>query len=58
MLALTWPSLGVLVEQLQVHLSLLLLLLDLSLLVDLLDGLGALVGSPRHPVVLQVGGER
>lgn len=54
MLALTWPSLGVLVEHLQVHLPLLLLLLDLGLLVDLLDGLGALVGSPGHPVVLRV----
>ena len=58
MQAPTWPSLGgVLVEQLLLHLPLLLLLLDLGLLVDLLDGLGALVGSPGHPVVLRGGGD-
>ena len=53
----TWPSLsGVLVEQLLLHLPLLLLLLDLGILVDLLDGLGALVGSLGHPVLLRGGG--
>ena len=34
------------------HLPLLLLLLNLGLFVDLLDGLRALVSSPGHPVVL------
>ena len=52
LLLLTWSPLAVFVEELLVHLPLLLLLLDLGLLVDLLDGLGALVGPPGHPVVL------
>lgn len=43
---LTWPSLAVLGEKLLVHFPLLLLLLDLGVFVDLLDGFGALVGSP------------
>lgn len=55
---LTWPPLAVLGEELLVHLPLLLLLLDLGFLVDLLDGLGALVRSPGHPVVLEAGESR
>lgn len=56
---LTWPPLAaVLGQELLVHLPLLLLLLDLGLLVDLLDGLGALVRSPGHPVVLEAGETR
>lgn len=50
---LTWPPLAVLGEELLVHLPLLLLFLDLGFLVDLLDGLGALVRPPGHPVVLR-----
>lgn len=53
MRGLTWPPLGVLGEELLVHFPLLLLLFDLGFLVDLLDGLGALVRSPGHPVVLE-----
>lgn len=52
---LTWPPLAVLGEELLVHLPLLLLFFDLGFLVDLLDGLGALVRSPGHPVVLEAG---
>lgn len=52
---LTWPPLAVLGEELLVHFPLLLLLFDLGFLVDLLDGLGALVRSPGHPVVLEAG---
>lgn len=49
----TWPPLAVLGEELLVHFPLLLLLFDLGFLVDLLDGLGALVRSPGNPVVLE-----
>ena len=51
--ALTWPPLVVLGQQLLVHLPLLLLLLDLGLLVDLLDGFGPLICAAGHPVVLK-----
>lgn len=53
MRGLTWPPLAVLGEELLVHFPLLLLLFDLGFLVDLFDGLGALVRSPGHPVVLE-----
>lgn len=49
---LTWSPL-VLGQQLLVDFSLFLLLFQLGFLMDLLDGFGALVSSPRHPIVLK-----
>lgn len=43
-------------QELLLHFSLLPVFLQFGLFVDLVDGLGALIASPRDPVILQRGG--